>query len=53
MTEWLQAQRRLLPCTQVITHTYDYSYIYIMSHQELAHTSWLIFNQQKDVVSTN
>ena len=45
MTEWLQAQRRLLPCTQVITHT--------KSHQELAHTSWLIFNQQKYVVSTN
>ena len=48
MTEWLQAQRRLLPCTQVITHT-----CYIMSHQELAHTSWLIFDQQKYVVSTN
>ena len=29
--EWLQAKTRLLPCTQVIAHTY-----YIMSHQELA-----------------
>ena len=26
------------PCTQAIAHTY-----YIMLHQELAYTSWLIF----------
>ena len=38
MTEWLQAKTRLLPRTQVIAHTY-----YIMSHQELDETSWLIF----------